>query len=619
MTQFLMIQMASLGILAIACQWVAWKTRTPAIIYLLLSGFIFGAVFGWLQPKPLLGATLQPFIALAVALILFESSLQLRFREVRAMHGSLLRFVIIGALVGWLLLTLAAYYVAGLSLPVAATFGGLLVVTGPTVIIPILHHAKLKQRVGSMLKWEGIINDPVGVIFAVLAYEYFHFMGQSSDESGFFIHMAFILLLIVAGSVGAGIICSRAFEKGYIPEYLKSPFLIACVLGMYTLCNLAMHESGLIAVTVFGITMANAGVASMEEVRRFKETVSVMLVSGVFLLLTANLDPAVLLELTFPGIAFILLVLLLVRPLTVLIASFGSGWSRQEKVLVGWIAPRGVVCAAVAGIMGPRLVEAGYPDGAHLLPLAFGIVLASVTVHGFTVKPLARFLNLAAEKGHGLLIVGCSTWTVQLAEVLKRRGMRVRIADSDWHRLREARLNDIPVYYGEILSDEAEFEINLNQYDALLSATTDTVYNTLVCSAFAAEYGREHVYQITLEADARHERKQIAHTLRGRVFLKNQLDYVKLVELFHQGWRFRTMRIGSDEKAQKNPYQPSDHRKIAGLIKSDGRLSFSGGKVSVEGKEGDIAILFEKEEAKREQIKEKADGKDSKDKEKKTA
>lgn len=605
MQELMLMQLVVISIASILCQWVAWRTHTPAIIFLLIAGFTLGPVLGAVQPNLLLGDLFHPLISIAVALILFEGSLQLQLREIRKVHSSLLRFVLVGAGIGWVLISLAAYYVAGLSLPVAVTFGGLLIVTGPTVIMPLLRHAKLQQRVGSMLKWEGIINDSVGVIFAVLALEYFIFTSTGTGDTEFFLNHGIVIAIISIASVGIGWLCGVLFEKGFVPEYLKSPFLIALVIITYALCDVLMHESGLIAVTLLGLTLTNVGVASIEDIRKFKEVVSVLLVSGVFILLTADLQADVLLQIDFRGALFIVMLLFFIRPLTVFAATIRGGWSKEERMLAGWIAPRGVVCAAVAGIMGPRLVDAGFADGEKLLPMAFGLVIASVTLHGLTVKPLARFLGLAAEKGHGLLIVGCNAWTIQLAETLKQRDMRVRIVDTEWQRLRTARLANIPVYYGEVLSEEAEFEIGLNQYDVLLVATGDAIYNALVCNTFAAEYGRENVYQVNIAHDERHERQQISETLKGRIFLAEDITYSRLLELFYQGWRFRTMRIGADKKAQKDPYEPSKTRKIAGLMRADGRLSLAGGKISVEGKEDDIAILFEKEEAKREGVKEK--------------
>lgn len=607
-----LLQLALFSILSFGAQWAAWRLRIPAITFLLIAGLIVGPITGLIDPDVLLGETFRPFIGLAVAIILFEGSLQLKFQEIREVRRTMLHVVIVGAAVSWFLLSHAAYYIGGLSWPVAATFAGLLIVTGPTVIIPILRHSKIVPKTGSILKWEGIVNDPVGVIAAVLFYEYYVFAQMESGmEDSILLNLGALVLAIIILSYMIGRLTATTLERGYMPEYLKAPFMIMVVVILFVACNSILHESGLIAVTVLGMTLTNKHIASIEEIRRFKETVSVLLIAAVFILLTASLSFSVLAELDFRGILFVLCVLL-IRPISILAASIGTKMTKEEIMLIGWIAPRGIVCAAVAGVIGPLLAEAGYPDGEKLLPMAFLIVLVTVFAHGFTAKPLAEKLGLTSSDSDGLLIIGASPWTVQLAEVLKNRNVPVLIADKNWFHLRDVRLSDVPHFHGEILSEEAEFEIDFNRFGAVLAATEGHSYNSLICNDLANDYGREKVFQICEYKRSGKSQEKIPMTLRGRFFMGDNFDFMQISSLFNDGWRFRISRIG-DAKKMDEMQQISENpeRILAGIIDKSGKITLAGEntKFKLDGNEDDLALWFTKQQKDAKQQKEQKDAK----------
>lgn len=594
-------QFALISALSFASQWFAWKLRIPAIIFLLVAGLIVGPFTGLIDPQALLGESLRPIIGLAVAIILFEGSLHLRFKDIREVRRTVLHVVVVGASVSWFLLAYAGYYVGGLEWPVAATFAGLLVVTGPTVIMPLLRHSKIKPKTGSILKWEGIINDPIGVIAAVLIYEFFLWdkLGLTGLGESVIITLGVLVALIVALSYMIGRLTASTLERGHMPEYLKAPFMIMVVVVLYVICNAILHESGLIAVTVLGMTLTNKHVASIDEIRRFKETISVLLIAAVFILLTASLSFSVLAEINWRGALFVLLVVFFVRPLSILAASIGTKMSKQEVVLIGWLAPRGIVCAAVAGVMGPLLVEAGYPDGEKLLPLAFLIVLVTVFLHGFTAKPLAEKLGLTSSDSDGLLIVGSSAWAAQLAEVLHSRKIPVMIADKNWFHLREARQLGVPIFHGEILSEEAEFEIDFNRFCAVLAATEGHSYNSLICNDLVGDFGREQVFQICEYKRSGDQEKKIPITLRGRFFLGNEFDFMRISTLYAEGWRFRISRIGDTKKMNEaNQINQNPDRILAGIIDKHGTLTLAGENTNfkLDGNEDDLAIYFTKQQ-----------------------
>lgn len=581
-----------------AAQWVAWRMHIPAIIFLLAFGFVLGPVGGLIQPDRFLGPLLQPAISAAVALILFEGSLQLRFKELRETRAAVRQVIFIGAPLGWALISLAGHFIAGLSWPVAVTLGGILVVTGPTVIMPMLRHARLDPRVGGVLKWEGIVNDPLGVIFAILTYEFFVARQGGESAGAFLLSHGLAVLGVAAGSGVLAVAIKRLFDRGYMPEYLKTPFLVSVVLSLFFGCNILLHELGLIGVTVFGLMLANIHTASLEDIKRFKENITILLVSGVFLLLTADLDAKVLLSLDLRSVAFIAALLFVVRPLTIALCGIGSNMTKEEILLAGLIAPRGVVCAAMAGVIGPLLTEAGWADGERLLPIAFALVIVSVVLHSLMIGPLARRLGLTSEESNGVIIAGAYAWSIQLAQTLKARGVPVLVADNNWHALAPARLADLPVYYGELLSEETEFELSFNTYNTVLAATHNPAYNALVCEKFGYDFDKERVYRLSPDDSDVAQRRKMSGHIPGRVFMDKSVTLQSLYARAKEGWRFRTTRVGKGEEGLILP-DLGESCLFVGIIGKSGLVRFAGGKgvAIADAREDDYAILFEKEAA----------------------
>lgn len=596
-----LIQIAWIAFFSIFALWLGWRLKIPAIVFFLSFGFIAGPVLELVNPQNLLGDLLQPLTTIAVGIILFEGALNLNFKEIGRAKWAIRNFTIIGAPVAWILTSAAGYYIGGLSLPVAVTFGALLIVTGPTVIMPLLKNARLTERPSSILKWEGLINDPIGAVLAVLAYEYFKDSARPGFAAiDFFTTTFFIILGIALASALFGILLSRLFNRGLIPEYLKPAFLLSFVVILTVACNQILHESGLIAVTILGVTLANSGVSSLHELKRFKETMSLMLVAGIFIILTAKIDPTILTSLEWPGILFILTVLLVIRPITALASSIGTQMDWREIVLTGWIAPRGIVCAAVAAVMGPLLVDAGFEDGESMLPLAFAIVMLTVILHGLSAKPLGKLLGLTHPEKDSLILVGAANWTLQLAEVLRARDIEVVIADKNWYALKQARLSEIPTYYGEILSEETEYNIELSKYNAIAALTNNPAYNALVCSKFAHDFSRERTYQLVPYEDDTHESKQITEKMRGMNFMDPGTDYWEIANLFNQGWRFRSVRIDKDHNMDDIKDKIDDGTlRIVGYQKGGNnqkRLVLYAPENFKSMQDGDALILFEKRE-----------------------
>lgn len=535
---------ALVGALGVGSQWLAWRLRMPSIVLMLLAGLIVGPVLGILNPAEQFGDMLGPVIAIAVAIILFEGGITLNFHTLRDAATGVKRLVVLGAPLGWLASALTLHFVAGLSWATSAVFGGIMIVTGPTVIAPLLRQAKLQKRPAALLQWEAIVNDPVGALAAVLAFQVVMVLETASSAGGaaqeLAIGIAVATLLGIAGGWGI----ARAFRLAYVPEYMKVPVLFVVLLAVFALADFVLHESGLLAVTIMGIWIANAHLPSYTELRRFKEQATVLLVSGVFILLAANMSWASLRSLDMTALLFVLAVILIARPLPVLIALAFSDVPWRERLLVAFTGPRGVVLVAVAGLFGERLVEIGITDAASIAPLAFALVAATVVLHGFTLTPLARLLGLTASANPGVIILGGSRWSVALAEALKKMDLQVIIADPNHAHLRSARDAGVQTFFGDILSKEAEERLDLVAYDKIICATDNDAYNTLVATDLAPEFGRENVFQLkrVRESSARHA---LPATLGGQA-IGGDKTYFEANALISDGWEFRVTGLSEE-------------------------------------------------------------------------
>ncbi|MBB3047363.1 NhaP-type Na+/H+ or K+/H+ antiporter [Litorivivens lipolytica] len=576
----------------ILCQWLAWRLKIPAIVLLATAGLILGPISGWVKPAVDFGPSLNAVIQLFVAVILFEGGLNLQLHELREAGRVVRRLTSVGVVVAWVLGSVAAHFVGGLGWPVALLLGAILVVTGPTVIMPLLKHANLNRRTASYLKWEGIINDPLGVMLAVIVYQYFLYSGEATGLGHALYTLAEAIVIAVLVGGGGGYLLGFAFRRSWVPEYLKAPMIIAVALGVYALSHLVLHESGLLAVTVMGVVMGNMGLRSIEEMRRFKEYITIILVSFLFVILTASLEPRVLTEINWQLIAMLLAFLFVVRPLTVWISTARINMPWQERLLVGWIAPRGVVAAASAGAFAPAMIEAGYEGAELLVPAVFLVIFATVILHGFSLGPLASRLRLRAEGSGRVLIVGASPWSVELAKVLKELKVDVMLADTDWARLRPARQQGVPTWYGEILSERAEEALELDGVKVMLAATGNVAYNSMVCNHFASEIGRNRVYQLTdSENSEENERRRVSHVRRGVSVFSRKVTFGTLWNNLIRDWRFQKTRVTEEYSGDDIIMQLPDDAIMVAVVDKEGRLNWVA-KENPSLKVGDTLLSF---------------------------
>ena len=532
---------ALVGALGVGAQWAAWRLRMPAIVLMLVAGLLIGPVLGVFDPARDIGPLMGPMIAIAVAIILFEGGLTLNVHSLRGAAEGVRRLIFPGAPLGWLFSALALHYVAGLSWASSAVFGGIMIVTGPTVIAPLLRQARLNRRPAQLLQWEAIVNDPIGALAAVLAFEVVLVLNTSETMGTAIWDMTRGIVVAAVMGVAAGWIVAEAFRRAWVPEYMKVPVLFATLLMVFALSDAVLHESGLLAVTVMGIWIANADLPSYTEMRRFKEHATILLVSGVFILLAANMDFDRLAMLDWRALIFILSVIFVVRPLTVLLSLAGTRLPFKERLLVGLTGPRGVVLVAVAGLFAERLVVSGVEDAALLGPLAFALVAATVVLHGFSLRPLAAALGLAGKGNPGVIIVGGSRFAAAFAEALQKREVPVLIADANRARLRSAREAGLPVFFGDILSEAAEHGVEIMSYGRIMAVSDNDAYNTLVATDLAPEFGRDNVFQLR-RAKQESRRHALPSTLGGRV-VAGGLTYLELASKMSAGWKVRATNL----------------------------------------------------------------------------
>ncbi len=522
-------------------QWVAWRIQLPAIVILIATGLVLGPATGIIDLS-LPREELAELIGLGVAIILFEGGMDLKLGELRRVGHGIGRLTILGPPLAWLFGSLAAHHLAGLSWPVACVLGAILVVTGPTVIIPLLRQARLNKESASLLKWEGIVNDPIGVLLAVLTFQYFTLAGSGLNQILYAVGAA-IAAAAVLGGLG-GWLTGWLYRRGMVPEHLKAPVLMVLVLGVYWSSNLIQHEAGLLSVTVMGLVVGNMKLVEREDLQRFKENLTVVLLSILFIIIPSQLE-ARHLELLDGRIAlFVLAVLLGVRPLTILLATLGAPMRKADKFLLAWVAPRGIVAAATAGIFGPALVTAGYPDAEKLLPIVFLVIIVTVLAHGLSLGSLARRFGLAAKGANGVLIVGASPWTIALATVLKKLEVDVLLVDGGYHRLKAARMAGIGVYYGEILSERAEETLETQHLSHLLCATENDFYNALVCKAQGRHFGRHRTLQLATHQESSHEHRRLTLQQRGYLAFGAEADFETLNQRLAEGWKIQVSELG---------------------------------------------------------------------------
>lgn len=587
---FLVILIPLLGLVA---QWLAWRLHLPAIVLLSATGVLLGPVFGLIQPDLQESEVLHAFIKFSVAIILFEGGLYLQLHELKEVFGGVRRLIFPTIPIAWGLYTLCTHWIGGIEWQIAIIFGAIIVISGPTVVIPLLRQARLKRKTASYIKWEGIINDPIGALLAVLVFQYILATKNTNLDFHLFYNLSVGLFVALFTGIGGAFLLGQAYRRGMVPEFLKPNLALAVVLFIYYVSNMAQEEAGLLAATAFGITLSNIKLPSIGEIRRFNESLGIILISCIFIVLTASLNINQILGLDIRVLFLMLAIMFIARPLAVMLATIGSNVSWADRCLLAWVAPRGVVAAAVAGVFAYELEEAGFHDAHALVPLVFTLILFTVVAHGFSLPFVAKRLGLAAIKNNGVLIVGASLWSIDLAKSLQDEKIPVLIAETSWHKLRFARLSGIPVYYGQVLSEEAEERLDLSEMGYVIAVSDNDAFNALVCSRFAHELGRNRVFQLPIINSTEKDSRDLHPTLAGTQLFTPEQTYEELLRCYFSDWTFQCTTFSEGYTYEKFIEQLKTKFVAILSINQDKSLTFFSGN-KVQPKAGDKLIFYTK-------------------------
>ena len=516
-----MLELAGIIILGILAQWVAWKFKIPAILPLILIGLLVGPIAAeflsedgtkWIEPiwngsEGLFpGESLFYFVSLAISIILFEGGLTLKMSEIKNVGPVITKLISLGSLVTFFGAGVAAYYIFGLSWKISFLFSGLIIVTGPTVITPILRNIPLKKDISTVLKWEGILIDPIGALVAVLVFEFI-----SVDAGGEFTKTALIefgKIVLFGASFGFTFAHAMNFiiNKKLVPHYLLNVFALAAVLGVFVLSDAFAHESGLLAVVVMGMVLGNSNSAYLKELLYFKESLSVLLISILFILLSANINfSELLLIYNWETLALFAVVVFIIRPLGVFLSTHGSTLKLNEKLFISWVGPRGIVAAGIASLFGLKLASKGIPGAEYITPLVFMIVLGTVLLNATTARLFAKLVGVFLKSSNGILIIGASKVSRLIGHYLESNGRHVVLIDSNQKNIDKAKELGLEAINTNIYSETLTDNIELNDVGYLMALTGNSDINKYAINKFSKQFGENGAFRLISSEEMRDE------------------------------------------------------------------------------------------------------------------
>ncbi len=585
--------------LGFGAQWLAWRIRVPSILLLLLLGFLAGPLTGLLSPESLQGEWVFAFVSLSIGVILFEGGLGLRVRDLREVGTAVVSLITVGVLITWVLASLGAHFIAGFNVGLAIQIGAILTVTGPTVVIPLLRHVRPSGRVGIIARWEGITVDPVGALLAVLVLEAIVLLsGAEADRVSEAMMVAltglFNVFFVSLGiSITGAALMLVVLRRRLVPDFLLNPFALTLVLATFELSNMLQEESGLLTSTLMGIMLANQPYVSVRRIVEFKEDLQVVLIASLFILLSARLEMSALAFIDWRAVLFLGFLILVVRPIAVFTALIRSRFGWREKVFLSWLAPRGIVAAAVASLFAFRL-EPIYPDAVDaLVPVVFLVIVGTVTVYGLTLSPLARYLGLAQPAPQGLLILGANAWSIRLAKIAQEYGRSVLIIDANARAVEQAREHGVRAQCTDALSDTAFDELDLGGIGKLLAMTPNDEVNSLASIHFSEVFERAEVYQLVSRNPVHEERHgMLPMHLRGRPLFAEGADHASLSQRLMQGGELRafTLEEATDYAALTAEYRDTLIPLL--LLKKQPRVEVYVAGESPAPEKGDVLVAF---------------------------
>ncbi len=557
-----MLELAGIIIFGILAQWVAWKLKIPAILPLILIGLLVGPVAAtflsedgskWIEPiwngqKGLFpGDGLYSFVSLAISIILFEGGLTLKRNEIKNLGPVITKLITLGAAITFLAAGVVAHFIFGLSWQISLLFSALIIVTGPTVITPILRNIPLKKDVSAVLKWEGILIDPIGALVAVLVFEFISVGGDSGFTKTALIEFGKIILFGTTFGFTFAHALAFAINKKLIPHYLLNVVSLSTVLLVYVESDIFAHESGLLAVVVMGMVLGNSQLKNIKELLYFKESLSVLLISILFILLAANIDYKELMLLySWKTAALFACVVFVIRPLAVFLSTTKSKLKFNEKLFISWVGPRGIVAAGIASLFGGKLLKDGVPGAEYITPLVFMIVLGTVLLNATTARFFAKLVGVFLKSSDAIMFVGASNPARLIASYLKDKGKRVILIDSNQHFIQQALDADLEALRVNVYDDELTDNIELNDVGYLLAITGSDAVNQHALQRFSNDFGEHGAYKLATSKEL------VNATAKDREgFFTPQDDYINLSEAYRENPEILTTTI-ENETEYKN-------------------------------------------------------------------
>ncbi len=553
-----MLELAGIIILGILAQWVAWKFKIPAILPLILIGLFVGPIAAeflssdgnkWIEPiwngkKGLFpGDGLFYFVSLAISIILFEGSLTLRKSEIANVGPVITKLITVGAAVTFAVSAIVAHYLLGLGWEISMLFSGLIIVTGPTVISPILRNIPLKKDVSAVLKWEGILIDPIGALVAVLVFEFISVGGGSGFTKTALIEFGKILLFgfTFGFTFAHGLIF--IINKKLVPHYLLNVVSLSIVLFVFVLSDLFAHESGLLSVVVMGMVMANSNLKNLDELLYFKESLSVLLISILFILLSANMNISeLMLIFNWNSLILFAIVILVIRPLSVFLSTHNSSLKLNEKLFISWVGPRGIVAAGIASLFGSKLMKQGVEGAEYITPLVFMIVLGTVLLNATTARMFAKLIGVFLKSSEAIVFIGASDAARVIAKYLINNGRRVVLLDQNKSYIEEARNNGIEAFDIDIYNDSLDNNVELNDVGYLIAMTGSDEVNKYAINQFSGIYGEKGTYRLATLNEVKDKASENDDTL----FASND-DYINLNEIARNYPTVNEIKVESSE------------------------------------------------------------------------
>ena len=552
-----MFEFAAIIILGILAQWVAWRFKIPAILPLILIGLLVGPIATqftddgtkiiepiWNGNKGLFpGESLYYFVSLAIGVILFEGGLTLKRREILNVSSVIVKLITIAVMITFIGAGVAVHFIFELSWKISLLFSALVIVTGPTVITPILRNIPLKPDVSAILKWEGILIDPIGALFAVLVFEFIN--AKAGAEYTSIALQDFGKVILFGFSFGFSFAHALIYviKNKIIPHFLLNVVTLASVLGVFVLSDTFAHESGLLAVVVMGIIMGNTSLPNFKDLLYFKESLSVLLISILFILLAANINyDELLLVYNLKSLYLFLTIVFLIRPLGVFLSSINSNLKLNEKLFISWVGPRGIVAAGIASLFGIKLANNGVPNAEYITPLVFMIVLGTVLLNATTARPFAKLVGVFLKNSDGILIVGSSSFSRVIAKYLNDNDRHVVVVDNNESNIVEANKMGLSAFVADIFSDDLQDNLELSDIGYLMALTGNTTINKKAIENFQDELGENGAFRVISPEEMNDPEDNPEDGL-----FSHTDDYIKLVNLARRYPEIHELKINSQE------------------------------------------------------------------------